>query len=119
MPHKGYHLLPLNHQLNGVRKLHDGYNTEEYDNVQFIYICKGRRDDPNIALLVFLSKGTITCHVFWNCSLKYMPEAKRRKGNGMNIMYKNRMAEMGKNRPIPNVPTGNEGPDGDLLLRKQ
>ena len=41
------------------------------------------------------------------------------------------MAEMGKNRPIPNVPTGNEGPDqelqisntpgpdGDLLLRKQ
>ena len=30
LPHKGYHLLPLNHQLNGVRKLHDGYNTEEY-----------------------------------------------------------------------------------------
>ena len=29
------------------------------------------------------------------------------------------MAEMGKNRPIPNVPTGNEGPDVDLLLRKQ
>ena len=48
-----------------------------------------------------------------------MPEAKRRKGNGMNIMYKNRMAEMGKNWPIPNVPTGDEGPDGDLLLRKQ
>ena len=29
------------------------------------------------------------------------------------------MAEMGKNWPIPNVPTGNEGPDGELLLRKQ
>ena len=87
------------------------------DNVQFIYICEGRRDDPNIALLVFLSEGTLTCHVFWNYSLKSMPKAKRRKGNGINI--KNRMAEMGKNWPIPNVPTGNEGPDGELLLRKQ
>ena len=99
LPHKGYHLLPLNHQLNGVRKLHDGYNTEEYDNVQFIYICKGRRDDPNIALLVFLSKGTITCHVFWNCSLKYMPEAKRRKGNGINIKIEwQKWAKIGQSR---------------------
>ena len=53
------------------------------DNVQFIYICEGRRDDPNIALPVFLSEGT--AHVFWNYSLKSMPKAKRRKGNGINI----------------------------------
>ena len=102
LPHKGYHLLPLNHQLNGVRKLHDGYGLVvqwNTDNVQFIYICKGRRDDPNIALLVFLSKGTITCHVFWNCSLKYMPEAKRRKGNGINIKIEwQKWAKIGQSR---------------------
>ena len=87
------------------------------DNVQFIYICEGRRDDPNIALLVFLSEGTLTCRAFWN-SLKSMP-SKSQKEKRQRNKYKNRMAEMGKNWPIPNVPTGNEGPDGELLLRKQ
>lgn len=84
------------------------------DNVQFIYICEGRRDDPNIALLVFLSEGTLTCHV-----LLTQIYAKSQKEKRQRNKYKNRMAEMGKNWPIPNVPTGNEGPDGELLLRKQ
>ena len=45
--------------------------------------------------------------------------AKSQKEKRQRNKYKNRMAEMGKNWPIPNVPTGNEGPDGELLLRKQ
>ena len=118
MPHKGYHLLPLNHQLNGVRKLHDGYGLVvqwNTDNVQFIYICEERRDDPIIALIVFLSLSKGTC-----VDLFTQPYTMRRKDN--RNKYKNIMAEMGKNWPIPNVPTGkersSEGPDGELLLRK-
>ena len=58
------------------------------DNVQFIYICKGRRDDTHIALLVLLSlseesEATLTCHVFWNYSIN--PILMRRKDNGINI----------------------------------
>ena len=93
LPYKGYHLLPLNHQLNGVRKLHDGYGTVvqwNTDNVQFIYICEERRDDPNISLIVFLSLSKGTC-----VDLFTQPYTMRRKDN--RNKYKNIMAEMGKN----------------------
>ena len=79
LPHKGYHLLPLNHQLNGVRKLHDGYGLVvqwNTDNVQFIYICEERRDDPIIALIVFLSLSKGTC-----VDLFTQPYTMRRKDN--------------------------------------